>query len=87
VNGGRTHFGSGLSLCPNISEVIVMADNPKCELYDPRDKIAKPNCPNCYLWLGVQCEEHLMLVKKHMTARKFESIDRMMCGNRGVWIR
>lgn len=64
-----------------------MESNPKCDLYSPRDKTANPNCINCNLWLGVQCEEHLMLVKRHMTARKFESIDKMMRGNRGVWIK
>jgi len=61
-------------------------DNPKCNDYDPKDKTAKPNCPNCKLWAGVQCMDHLILIKRHMTIQKFENIDRMMRSNKGVYL-
>jgi len=61
-------------------------DNPKCNDYKPRDKTAKPNCPNCYQWGGVQCMDHLILIKRNMTLEKFENIDRMMRSNKGVYL-
>ena len=56
-----------------------------CKHYKPIDKQGKENCPNCYRWTGIRCENHSALVEDRQT-RKFEGIDKVMRGNKAVWI-
>jgi len=56
-----------------------------CKDYKPRDSGAKQNCPNCYRWVGVGCENHSVLTEDWQT-RKSDAIDKVMRTNRAVWI-
>lgn len=56
-----------------------------CKDYKPRDKDDKRNCPNCYRWTGIGCENHSALTDNRQT-RKTDAIDKDMRSNRVVWI-
>ena len=56
-----------------------------CKHYKPRSLTAKENCPNCFRWTGIGCENHEALIEDWQT-RKSEGIDKIMRTNKGVWI-
>ena len=56
-----------------------------CKHYKPIDSTAKENCPNCFRWTGIGCENHSALTEDRQT-RKSAAIDRVMRNNRAVWI-
>jgi len=56
-----------------------------CKHYKPRDSGAKKNCPNCYRWIGIRCENHSALTEDRQT-RKSAAIDKDMRTNKAVWI-
>jgi len=56
-----------------------------CKHYKPRDSGAEENCPNCYRWIGIRCENHSALIEDWQT-RRSDAIDRVMRSNKGVWI-
>ena len=56
-----------------------------CKRYKPRDLAGKENCPNCFRWVGIGCENHEALIEDWQT-RKSEGIDKVMRMNRAVWI-
>ena len=56
-----------------------------CNHYKPRDLECKENCPNCFRWTGIGCENHEALIEDRQT-RESEGIDKVMRTNRAVWI-
>lgn len=40
-----------------------MAGNPKCSRYREIDAEDKPNCINCYNWIGDKCKLHDQLAE------------------------
>ena len=54
-----------------------------CKHYKPRELTGKENCPNCFRWAGIGCENHEALIEDIQT-RKSEGIDRVMRANKGV---
>ena len=56
-----------------------------CKRYKPKDPTANQNCPNCFIWVGIGCENHEALIEDLQT-RKSEGIDKVMRTNRAVWI-
>ena len=59
---------------------------PRCIHYAEKDPKAKENCVNCYKWIGIQCLNHLTMVKEYQTTRKFAELDRMMRTYKGARI-
>jgi len=55
-----------------------------CKLYDPIDKRDKVNCINCHRWTGKRCRDEDELLAEEQS--EHGAMDRMMRGNRGVWI-
>lgn len=62
------------------------ANKPQCPHYNARNPKEKEGCSNCTKGIGIQCAEHLTLMKEYETARKMKALDMMMRSNRGVRI-
>ena len=56
-----------------------------CKHYKPRSLTAKENCPNCFRWTGIGCENHEALIEGWQT-RESDAIDKMIRSNKGVWL-
>lgn len=61
-----------------------MVNDAKCWHYDPIDKSAKVNCPNCHHWDGKKCKDEARVLAEEQ--REHGWAERMMRGNRGVFI-
>jgi len=59
---------------------------PRCKHYAPKEPGCKEYCTNCKRGIGIQCAEHLTLLKEYETSKKFKSIDMLMRSNRGVYL-
>ena len=59
---------------------------PKCEFHEPKDKSSRKNCAGCKSWTGKRCKDEKVIQELYEESSKFNAIDRMMRGNRGVRI-
>lgn len=63
-----------------------MANIAKRWHYDPIDKNAKDNCPNCSHWGGRKCKDEPLLIKHYEESKTFKNFDRTMRSNKGVYL-
>lgn len=49
-----------------------MNQSPQCNYFDPKDPAVRESCSNCTKWIGPQCLDHLMLLKRCETKKMFE---------------
>lgn len=61
-----------------------MPDEPRCKHYKAKETGYKENCANCFRWIGIECINHLELVNRYQTSKKFAELDMMMRSNRGI---
>ena len=59
---------------------------PKCPHYKEIDSTAKENCPNCFRWIGIRCENHSVLGRGYETTKSYKVMDREMRSNKAVYL-
>ena len=57
---------------------------PKCEFHQPKDKNSRKNCTGCKSRTGKVCKDEKVIQELYEESYKFNAIDRMMRGNRGI---
>ena len=56
----------------------------ECVGFEPKGIGAKDNCTYCNNWNGKACKVKNLLDELYEESAKFDAIDRMMRGNRGI---
>jgi len=59
----------------------------KCVLFMPTESGCTKGCTNCKRWNGKRCKDEQRLRKMYEESEEFAIYDRMMRGNKGIYIK